>query len=204
MKTIKVILGALMIVVSAAVEAGNKKDSSVVEPGSAKVIVTALNANAKFNLIYVEDTTNTIKVKIYDEAGRVIFTDMIKATKSFIKPYSLAELPKGDYKVEVSDGFGISNSILAHGRKARPDVKVDFITDEATSRIKMVVRGSDVASFDVAIYDHRLDLIHSDEISGAKTFAKTYDFSKISVKDVYFSISSEGESVSKSGLISLR
>ena len=46
----------------------------------------------------------TVKVSILDEKGTLIFTETVKNTDGFIRPYNFSDLTYGEYTVEVDNG----------------------------------------------------------------------------------------------------
>ncbi|MCG8474135.1 MAG: T9SS type A sorting domain-containing protein [Cytophagales bacterium] len=71
---------------------------------------------SKFKVIYIGNESEKVKIKISDAEGTVVFSESIQET-SFIRPYVLKNLPKGLYKLTVTNRTGKQELNLIHQEK---------------------------------------------------------------------------------------
>jgi len=57
-----------------------------------------------FKVIYQSPYLSCVKVSISDENGQEVFKEELICNQGFIRPYNFAELPKGDYTIQLSNG----------------------------------------------------------------------------------------------------
>lgn len=84
-------------------------------PKSSPVTMAAyktLDANA-VKLIVVNTATENVTVKIKDNTGKVIFTDIIRNEAKFSRKYVFnAELQNSDYTIEVINSQGVASQLV--------------------------------------------------------------------------------------------
>ena len=58
------------------------------------------------NLFYQSTSLSDVRVSIVDSNGNQVFSESIKRTDGFVRPYNLEQLKEGDYYFNVEDGSG--------------------------------------------------------------------------------------------------
>ena len=61
--------------------------------------------SAKFALHFKNGTDQKVKVTVTDNFGNVFYNDKIKNIEHLSKTYKMDEFPKGEYNVEVTNGY---------------------------------------------------------------------------------------------------
>jgi hypothetical protein len=54
-------------------------------------------------VFYKNEEVATVKVTIYNQANKIVFSEEVKNHSDFLKPYNLAGLPEGKYRVVMQD-----------------------------------------------------------------------------------------------------
>lgn len=54
-------------------------------------------------VFYKNAETAKVKITIYDEDNKSVFAEEVKSRNGFIRPYNLADLPEGEYRVVMQD-----------------------------------------------------------------------------------------------------
>ncbi|QSE96321.1 hypothetical protein [Fulvivirga lutea] len=67
-----------------------------------KVKVTN-DSTAIFKVYYTSPVSNKVRVNIYNEDGKKVFSEIIKNENGFVRPYNMSNLPAGNYKFEIVD-----------------------------------------------------------------------------------------------------
>lgn len=65
-------------------------------------------------VFYKSDRVAIVKVSIYNETGEKVFFEEVRSRLGFTRPYNLASLPPGDYRVVLEDENGTSEKIISN------------------------------------------------------------------------------------------
>jgi hypothetical protein len=149
MKTIYVILaGVLVSTLAIAREPGD---------GSKSTGLAVVKKNeTTFNLFYKSAGLSNVKVSILNANGKEVFTEVIKKTDGFSRPYNLRKHPEGDYTIVVEDSQGKQTGNFILGGVERPK-----------------------AAHIIKLDDHRYMLSMPNNINPGKVTIKIYDGSEL-------------------------
>lgn len=73
-------------------------------PGASSVAVIKKGAST-YNLIYKTAQAGDVKVSILNSKHELVFTESIKTSDGFSRPYNFESLDEGEYSIEVVDSF---------------------------------------------------------------------------------------------------
>ncbi|MEQ8473355.1 MAG: hypothetical protein RIC35_19315 [Marinoscillum sp.] len=99
MKRIIMTTAVIVTVMTTALASGNgaKKERAAIIPGN----------NVTYKVLYDNNETTVVRVKIKDENGNIIQSDKFKTDKGFMQRYDLKKLEEGTYFVELRDKYGV-------------------------------------------------------------------------------------------------
>ena len=100
-------------------------------------------------------------VRILDGDKRLVLRDRINATEAFSKRYDLAELPKGDYSIEVSDAQGTLRTATFSTLEKEPRTVFSKVTPLGQNQFRLLVANLDAKAVTVQIFDGN-QLIHTE------------------------------------------
>lgn len=123
MKSRAMVVASMLMLVSVFTFANKSTDS--------QLEVVAQQSKSILKVIYQGASNGKAVLKVYNQAGEVVFMDRIFTEKGFIRPLNFSGMEKGTYKIEVSTSQGTSVKSVEYG---------------ATEETKAVVTGNDVAS----------------------------------------------------------
>ena len=106
MKTKTSFLFAVALIVAGSVFAN---DSS-----TQMVVVNGTDANI-IKVIYKSETSENVRMKIYNEAGNVVYAHTIKVVNGFMLPINLAGLAFGEYTIEIAGKSGVQSKKIKYG-----------------------------------------------------------------------------------------
>jgi len=108
--TIKTIALSLLVVAMSSVAFAAEKSEKAVSP-ELDVSISSL-ADAQVAVIFNKLEGETVKVKIYDAEGALIYTDKKIEGTSYSKKFNLKEYPAGKYTYKVSnDVYSVSKIV---------------------------------------------------------------------------------------------
>lgn len=112
------------------------------------VSVTRAQGTSVFRLYYKSPRPTDVNVSIRDSRGSLLFTDRLRNTEGFVRPYNFSELPEGDYTLILEDYAGkqVQQIKYASGRIEKhihvikmdePDKYLLTVLTEAKDRINI-------------------------------------------------------------------
>lgn len=172
MKTNSIYLVALFVM-SAVATFGND------EPKKASVAVVAARGADVFKLIYKNETSNKVKVNVYNDKSEVIFTESIYNTEGFILPLNFSKVGFGEYTVELIDANGKSVEKIVY----QSNVKVDNIRiaklPSAQGKFLLSVMNAKSDEVTVKIFDNYNNLLHNEVKAIDGNFAQVYSIENL-------------------------
>jgi len=135
--------------------------------------------NGKLQLLYGENVSSTLVVRIYDENRVMLQRDVINAKQAFAKYYDFSRLASGVYKVEVFEGTELVNSTLVD---TTPKVSkpVIFSKVERTdyNQFKLLVNPLLPSNMSVYVFEND-KLIHEERLADTHGFQKLYRIQRL-------------------------
>jgi hypothetical protein len=160
-------LAALLVVTSTAFA------KSTDEPASG---ISVLRKGELVKLLYKGEKHTDVKVYILNQDNEVIFTEKIKGTDGFIRPYNFSNLPEGNYSFELIDNLGRRDiQHVSYRNEARKKAMHVVRVGGTTDKFVLSVPNSGTSKLSINIYDDRGRVMHTEtqEITG--DFARVYN-----------------------------
>lgn len=164
-----------------------------VEPKS-PLGMSIIKNGALVKLFYRGEQSGKVKVTIYNEKGDVVFTETMKDTEQFMRPYNFKGLPYGEYTIELSDESGtrftkvshkfVKESRIAHVTRLNPD----------ENRYMLAVPNAGKDALTVRIYDQLSRLVFEERQSIQGDFAKVYNLNGIAGDHTFEVVDQRGKS----------
>jgi hypothetical protein len=157
--------------------------------------ITVIETQDKSFNLTIKEAVGKVKVSLYNEEGRLISRQLVKANEPVKIPYNLSNLPAGSYKVDVASDLEtvsfdittkepVTKKLLAYAKKM----------DKQTVEVKVV--GIEKPGVKVAFFDEATNRrISSDYVTEPAGFSKNYRFVKLDLENVYMVVTdAEGRS----------
>jgi hypothetical protein len=136
-----------------------------------------------FKVIYVHPGPSQVKVTISDADGNEVYSEKLTSETGFIRPYNFSSLPKGDYKICVSDQAGEYTEKVSFRDKEGKEWKAHVVKLK-TGRQRYIVtipyQGNGEAA--IQIYDEDGRLIFTDQAKLEKDFGRIYTLTNLQGK----------------------
>ena len=120
MKTKNYFLVTLLIVLSLTVKANDNKEAKK------RTTLEVVKQGSVFKLFYAKKTIDKVNVRIFDNSGKLIFSEIIKNQEGFIRPYNFDQLDFGDYRLTISDKDELIEKTIHHGEFDEIDTKPKY------------------------------------------------------------------------------
>lgn len=161
------------------------------EPHS-PVGMSVVKTGSVVKLFYRGEQAGTVKVTIYNEKGEKVFTESMKNTENFMRPYNFSSLPEGNYTIELRDEQGISVKEVSYTRPAPKRVAHLTRLGREEGKYMLAVRNSGRESLTIRIYGAGNQLLHKETEVVAGDFAKVYNLHSVTGEHVFEIVDRKG------------
>jgi hypothetical protein len=153
-----------------------------IEPKRSPGGMAVMKSETGFKLFYRGNKACDVTVKIYDQKGVQVFSEIIKNLDSFIRPYNLNTLNEGEYTVELSNSEGKSTEKVTFSRKEEPRKMMDLVRVKNSDKYLLRVANKGSETLNVKVYDGSELLVYESSEIVSGDFAKLFDLSRIGTK----------------------
>jgi hypothetical protein len=144
---------------------------------ASKVSVKKGNENT-FSLMYKPEKSTNVNISIVDATGAVIFTETLKNTEGFMRPYNFSGLKEGIYTLEVADAFGEHTELVDY-RSDRVEKSISLKKIGSEGKYLLTASGQGEEAITVTIYDALDNLIHRETSITEGNFGQVYNLGKM-------------------------
>ena len=139
----------------------------------ARVVVLPGKMHGTYKLTYVGNGAQLVNVNIVDEAGNLVYSDRIRSTEGFQKPYNLSNLGAGNYTFEVIDAGGKTTRAITYKQPS-----IAAFAFAGTNRCRLIVADDMGQPLYINVYDAKGTLLHKDKVTTGKGFTKIYEIDR--------------------------
>jgi hypothetical protein len=171
MKKILTIAGVLFSTVMFAIGTGD-------EPTSLSGAAVIKTTEGNFKLIYKSETASDVKISIFNTDSRLVYSERVRNTTGFARPYSFKNLAPGEYRVVVEDESGSTTRKISTLQTASSKLVNVMKLKSAEGKFLVTIGGRGTEALTLNIYEGQ-KLIHSEvkEVSG--DFAQVYNLAQV-------------------------
>ena len=167
-KNFLILTAALLVTIGAV--AGNN-------PGAAAG-VAVVNTGTTFKLYYKAASESNVKISIFNEEGKMVFTEVLKNIDGFVRPYNLSTAPAGEYTVEVSDQntTHVEKIMIGEQREAKLASLNPVIGEDG--KYLLTVPSTEAKDISIRILaDNKL--VYDEVVAISSNFARIYNLQKV-------------------------
>jgi len=176
------------VLVSTVVFAGRRAEA----PRGASGMAVVKSATASYKLIYKAELASDIKVEILDANNELVFSETIKHSNGFARPYNFASLAEGEYTIRIDNGSNwLSEKVNYQSGRVEKLANLISLKD---GRYLLTVPGQGEDALTVRIYNDEGDTLYSstDQVTG--DFGKIYNLSHVNGPFSFEVVGSSGAS----------
>jgi hypothetical protein len=153
--------------------------NETIEPtATSSFAVTRVAGSSLFKVHYSAYMPAQVKVSIFNESGSVIFSERIKKTDGFIRPYNFNGLEAGNYVIELDNGGNkFSEKVSYPGNRIEKFINIVKL-EEGKFLLSAKVKEKD--NINVSVYNKRNELVYSAARSIKGDFAQVLNLKKLS------------------------
>jgi hypothetical protein len=145
---------------------------------SSSVAVTNVTGSSLFKLYYTANTVGDVKISILDQQGNMLFTEKLKKTKGFVRPYNFGHLEEGTYAIQIDNEEGRRvEKVYYSAGKFNKVISIVKLTEKGKYLFAIKTEAAD--NVEVNIYDAHNKLIHSQKKLVDREFAEIFNLKNI-------------------------
>ena len=161
-----------------------------IPPKEVSLVSIKKSDNGTFNLVYKTEKATNVSVSIVNEDGKTIFTEVLKNTEGFMRPYNFSGLREGIYTIEIADEFSEYTELVDfRSLNIEKAINIRKIAG-VDSKYLLTASGSGKEEITVNIYNALDELIHTEVASTDGNFGQVYNLSKVN-EPVKFEITTQ-------------
>ena len=138
--------------------------------------ISVLRKGETVKLLYKGERQNDVKIYILNQDNEIVFSEKIKATEGFIRPYNFSMLPEGNYSFELVDNIGRHQAQQIDYRLERRKRLMHVVRVAGTTdKFVLSVPNEGESKLSVTIYDDSNRVMYTENESINGDFAKVYN-----------------------------
>lgn len=141
--------------------------------------MSVLKNGSIVKLFYRGEQPGKVKVKIYNEDGQAIFSETMKNTEDFMRPYNFSALPEGEYLIELSDENGTRTQKVSHKKIGIKRLAHLTRLDNQGGKYLLAVPNVGRDELTVRIYDETMRMVYEETQAIDGHFARVYNLDRI-------------------------
>jgi len=145
------------------------------DPTSSTNGMTVIREGSTFKLFYKAPEQNNVKVTIYDESNRIVFSESFKGSDGFIRPYNFENLSEGEYTFELKDENGSKTERIAYAEKKAAEKIAKIVRLPNTEHYALLVPSNGSKSLSVDIYNENGISVYSKNQSVSGDFSQLFN-----------------------------
>jgi hypothetical protein len=146
-------------------------------------IAVIRSSATSYKLIYKSELHSDVKVEIYDSRNQVVFSETIKMSDGFARPYNFSSLNDGKYTIRVDNGSNWLTETVQY--EAGRIEKLAHLTALADGRYLLSVPGSREQRLSVKIFEESGKIIYRKKELVAGDFAQVYKLNDLTGKFLF-------------------
>jgi hypothetical protein len=150
------------------------------EPGNFKVAVVNQKESGIFNLIYEGEMKGKVKLHILDDAGTVVYQEIIKNVGNFVRPLNFTGMTYGEYTIEIADNTGTKSQRISYSALPPSTSYIRVTKTGEAGKYLFSVANAGTDEVNVKIYDGARELVHNQTMTVNGSLGLIYNLQRIS------------------------
>lgn len=141
--------------------------------------VGIMKKGKNFHVFYKAVKLSDVKIFIRNERNDLVFTETIRKTDGFVRPYNFTQLEEGEYTVEVVDCNHRQVQKITHGIKPHDELAHVVRVSSAENKFLLTLPNKVHNTISVKIYGDKHQLVYEELLEITDDFARLYNLNQI-------------------------
>jgi hypothetical protein len=140
---------------------------------------TVVKIGSTFKLYYKGPQQADVRVSIRDAGDHLLFSETIRKSDGFVRPYNFSNLPEGEYTFQITDQNGRQIEKISYTHEKRETFAHLLKVSGSEAKYLLTVSNQGAGGVTVKIYDDSNKVIYSKIEDASNDFAKIYNLQGI-------------------------
>ena len=140
---------------------------------------TVVKIGNTFKVYYKGSQQADVKVSIRDAGDHLLFSETIRKSDGFVRPYNFSYLPEGEYTIQIADQNGNQIEKISFARQKSETFAHLLKVSGSDAKYLLTVSNQGAGGVTVRIYDESNKVIYNKIEDASKDFAKIYNLEGI-------------------------
>jgi hypothetical protein len=140
---------------------------------------TVVKIGSTFKLYYKGSQQGDVKVSIRDAGDHILFTETIRKSDGFVRPYNFSNLPEGEYTIQIADKNRSQIEKISYKHEKSETFAHLLKVTGSDAKYLLTVSNKGDGDVTVRIYDGSNKVIYNKKEDVSKDFAKIYNLEGI-------------------------
>lgn len=145
---------------------------------NSSVAITRTHGSSLFKVYYSADMKGDVKISIRDKNGISVFSERIKNTNGFIRPYNFEGLKKGEYVITIETGEGSKSELVKYGLD-KENKLVNIVRLSDNGKYLLSAKAGLDKNLYVNIFNQHNELVYSQNKFITDDFAEVLNLKKL-------------------------
>jgi hypothetical protein len=149
---------------------------------SASGMTVVKKDGSSYKLIYKSEEAADVTVTIFNTDKHIVFTEIIKKSNGFIRPYNLENLAEGQYTFKIVSGSTSQTEIIDHhATLAKSEaLKLSALVKIKEGRYMLSLTTKSEERLGIKIYNDKDEKLYDDNATASGQFAQLYNLGNVS------------------------
>jgi len=157
--------------------------------------MVVLKNGSTFRLLYQGTEQSDVKVLILNDENQILFTEKIKNTDGFARPYNFSNLPEGHYSIQIKDNAGVRTETVSHQIKIE-EKTMHLLRLDGTGKYVLSVPNQGKQDLSITIFNDMNEVLYESDEKINGDFARIYNLGDQSSKFRF--VVADGKGMTKS------
>lgn len=136
--------------------------------------MVVLKNGSTFRLLYKGAEQSDVKVLILNDENQIVFTEKIKNTDGFARPYNFSNLPEGHYSIQIKNNAGVQTETVSHQIR-REEKTIHLLRLDGTGKYVLSVPNQGKQDLSIMIFNDLNEVLYQSEEKIIGDFARIYN-----------------------------
>ena len=148
-------------------------------PSKKSEVAVVRKDESTFKVYYKTSRVTDVKVSIFNSRNQLLFTETVKRTEGFVRPYNFGNLAEGDYTFSFLDESGKQSEKISYRFENAPKLMRVVKLSGNEGKYLLTASGKGNEEIILNIYDGSDQLVYNSAKLISGDYAEVYNLAKI-------------------------
>jgi hypothetical protein len=133
-----------------------------------------LKNGSTFRLLYKGAKQSDVKVLILNDENNIVYSEKIKNTDGFARPYNFSNLPEGHYSIQIKDNAGVRTETVNH-ETIKEEKTMHLLRLDGTGKYVLSVPNKGEEDLSIMIFNDLNEVLYQSQEKISGDFARIYN-----------------------------